>query len=282
VENGPVADEDPPTVEPPMGLDRLILESASPANVLEEADPPSDLPEPLPSPLDNSILLDPFDEVEPPRFELERDADTDDNQVDSTVSDQLSSFSDQDCSSQFAACREDFAILAVRQQTNMSIDITPSIKPRELDMAKVDEIREEKMAKSPSRTWRDRQGTVLAEGRLTDYRHGKIHIRTLNGTVRDFSPSSISDEDWCFVTSWWELPPECRFDDEPFQMRDFRLTTFTWTAPALCHKPLYFEEVQLERYGHSAGPIVQPFLSGAHFFGSALMLPYQIGLNPPN
>jgi len=164
----------------------------------------------------------------------------------------------------------------------MSIDITPSIKPRELDMAKVDEIREEKMAKSPSRTWRDRQGTVLAEGRLTDYRHGKIHIRTLNGTVRDFSPSSISDEDWCFVTSWWELPPECRFDDEPFQMRDFRLTTFTWTAPALCHKPLYFEEVQLERYGHSAGPIVQPILSGAHFFGSALMLPYQIGLNPPN
>ena len=58
--------------------------------------------------------------------------------------------------------------------------------------------------------------------------------------------------------------------------------TFAWTASALCHKPLYFEDVQLERYGHSAGPIAQPFLSTAHFFGNIAILPYKMGINPPN
>ena len=50
---------------------------------------------------------------------------------------------------------------------------------------------------------------------------------------------------------------------------------------ALCHKPLYFEEVQLERYGHSAGPIVEPLLSAAHFFVTIPLLPYYMGVDPP-
>jgi hypothetical protein len=45
---------------------------------------------------------------------------------------------------------------------------------------------------------------------------------------------------------------------------------------------LYFEEVALERYGHSVGPIKQPFVSGAHFFGSLIALPYNMGIHPPN
>jgi hypothetical protein len=49
----------------------------------------------------------------------------------------------------------------------------------------------------------------------------------------------------------------------------------------LCHKPLYFEEPQLERYGHTAGPFKQPILSGAHFFTSILALPYNMAINPP-
>ena len=58
--------------------------------------------------------------------------------------------------------------------------------------------------------------------------------------------------------------------------------TYTWTASGLCHKPLYFEDVQLERYGHMAGPWLQPFASGAHFFLTIPMLPYKMGLEPPN
>ncbi|KKL25969.1 hypothetical protein LCGC14_2399990, partial [marine sediment metagenome] len=59
-------------------------------------------------------------------------------------------------------------------------------------------------------------------------------------------------------------------------------TTFAWKASGLCHKPLYFEDVHLERYGHSHGPYIQPIISGAHFFLSVPILPYKMGLYPPN
>ncbi len=58
--------------------------------------------------------------------------------------------------------------------------------------------------------------------------------------------------------------------------------TFTWKATALCHKPAYFEQVHLEQYGHSWGPFLQPVASGAHFFLTVPVLPYKMGLYPPN
>jgi hypothetical protein len=58
-------------------------------------------------------------------------------------------------------------------------------------------------------------------------------------------------------------------------------TTFAWKASGVCHKPLYFEDVQLERYGHSAGPLLQPLASAAHFFVLVPALPYSMGLEPP-
>jgi hypothetical protein len=59
-------------------------------------------------------------------------------------------------------------------------------------------------------------------------------------------------------------------------------TTFTWKASALCHKPPYFNDDHLERYGHSWGPYLQPVISGAHFFLTVPVLPYKMGLYPPN
>ena len=79
----------------------------------------------------------------------------------------------------------------------------------------------------------------------------------------------------------FEVPRDCRLEDDPFQPRNWEGTDFVWTASGLCHKPLYFEERQLERYGHSTGPYTQPLVSGAHFFGSVLMLPYNMGLKLP-
>jgi hypothetical protein len=49
-----------------------------------------------------------------------------------------------------------------------------------------------------------------------------------------------------------------------------------WQASAMVHQPLYFEQVNLERYGHHAG-CWQPVISGAHFFGTVAVLPYKIG-----
>lgn len=78
------------------------------------------------------------------------------------------------------------------------------------------------------------------------------------------------------------IPCECTIGESvTFDQRCWPLLTYTWKASALCHKPLYFEEVQLERYGHSAGPIAEPLLSAAHFFITVPLLPYYIGVDPP-
>ncbi|MBX7165619.1 MAG: hypothetical protein K1X74_04660 [Pirellulales bacterium] len=77
------------------------------------------------------------------------------------------------------------------------------------------------------------------------------------------------------------FPPECTLGNETFIPRCWSMTTYTWKASGLCHKPLYFEEVALERYGHSCHPCLQPFISGAHFFGTLPILPYKMGIETP-
>ena len=54
----------------------------------------------------------------------------------------------------------------------------------------------------------------------------------------------------------------------------------TYRAHNFKHRPLYFEEVNLERYGNQLP--MQNVISAAHFFTSAGLLPYQFGANPPN
>ena len=80
-----------------------------------------------------------------------------------------------------------------------------------------------------------------------------------------------------------EFPCECEFGlDETFEGRHWACVTYTWKASGLCHKPLYFEQVAVERYGHSAPTIVQDVLCGVHFFATLPALPYAIGLCPPD
>lgn len=59
------------------------------------------------------------------------------------------------------------------------------------------------------------------------------------------------------------------------------LTVKTWRSPNMKHRPLYFEEANLERYGHTH-PRLQPLLSGAHFFSSVALLPYNTGITRAN
>ncbi len=77
-------------------------------------------------------------------------------------------------------------------------------------------------------------------------------------------------------------PTTCDLDGGDFIPRQWAPTTYMWQASGLCHKPAYFEDVHLERYGHSWGPYVQPLMSGAHFFLNVPVLPYKMGLYPPN
>jgi hypothetical protein len=79
-----------------------------------------------------------------------------------------------------------------------------------------------------------------------------------------------------------DFPFECTLGENEWHGgRCWEQTTYMWKASALCHKPLYFEDEQLERYGHSFTPCLQPFVSGAHFFTRLPVLPYCMGVEPP-
>jgi hypothetical protein len=78
-----------------------------------------------------------------------------------------------------------------------------------------------------------------------------------------------------------DYPCECRLEGEVFEPRRFATTTFTWKAAGYCHKPLYFEQWNFERYGHSYGWAADPFISAAHFFGTLPILPYKMGVELP-
>jgi hypothetical protein len=78
-----------------------------------------------------------------------------------------------------------------------------------------------------------------------------------------------------------DYPCECRLEGETFQPRRFASTTMTWKATGVCHKPLYFEDWNLERYGHSYGCLADPFVSAAHFFVTLPVLPYKTGVELP-
>lgn len=73
------------------------------------------------------------------------------------------------------------------------------------------------------------------------------------------------------------------FDDHPsaIAMRTWPITTRTWTAPKTRHRPLYFEEVNAERYGYTCSRFFQPVISSVHFFGTVPYLPYLMTANPP-
>lgn len=79
---------------------------------------------------------------------------------------------------------------------------------------------------------------------------------------------------------WDDMKP-CSINLDDYRPRQWQPTCFTYNASLLCTSSAYFEHVQVERYGHSWGPFLQPVMSAAHFYGSVLFLPYKMGLTPP-
>ena len=83
-----------------------------------------------------------------------------------------------------------------------------------------------------------------------------------------------------------DFPVSCDIETQQIPLNSYHFgrqepLNFAWTASGLCHKPLYFRELQAERYGHSVGRISQPFFSAAHFFCNVAILPYNMGMRPP-
>ena len=60
----------------------------------------------------------------------------------------------------------------------------------------------------------------------------------------------------------------------------YQPVTKTWQSPNMVHRPLYFQEENLERYGNGRGSL-QPIYSGVHFFSTVAFLPYKTGAQSP-
>jgi hypothetical protein len=68
---------------------------------------------------------------------------------------------------------------------------------------------------------------------------------------------------------------------ESATLRDWNGQLTTWAAPNFYNHPLYFEQVNLERYQTNLPPCAIPLVSYAHFLGSVPLLPYQAGYKHP-
>jgi hypothetical protein len=110
------------------------------------------------------------------------------------------------------------------------------------------------------------------------YADGTLYLQSTEGERLTLAWDQVVLTDRRYLM---DLPLECPLGDERFLPRMWCATTYTWKASALCHKPLYFEQVQMERYGHTLGPLLDPIISGAHFFGTLPILPYKMGIEPP-
>ena len=69
--------------------------------------------------------------------------------------------------------------------------------------------------------------------------------------------------------------------DIAFVPRDFAHIHYCWEPTNLYHNPIYFEDVPLERYGHTRHYLlIQPFFSVSKFAVQLVGLPYQMSLFP--
>ena len=170
---------------------------------------------------------------------------------------------------------------AAPQTAPSTIDPDPNVLPNDqaypTDSTDREQVERERPATIPSVESGKLTSEVVAEkcpDRGDTEFFTPIHELTTDTHIKAATEKGVSLEE----------PEECPLSKEtldPHCLRNWDPTTFTWKASGLCHQPLYFEDVQLERYGHSHGPYIQPIISGAHFFLTIPTLPYQMAGCPP-
>jgi hypothetical protein len=166
--------------------------------------------------------------------------------------------------------------------TNIRLNRTPIFGMGVTDIKESEIEKNSALRDTPLRAWNDYRGRPIAEGRMVDIVFDQVHIELSNGQRRAINLSDLSDPDRAYALELWKLPMLCSLGNQPVLARQHVPGTVTYQASGLCHNPLYFEDVQLERYGHEHGPVLQPVLSTAHFFTNVAILPYKMGIHPPN
>jgi len=180
------------------------------------------------------------------------------------------------------SCDDFRRIIADATIQKVSLDISPPFRPDVIEYDEYQKMKRRFDEQQELRDWQSIDGRKLGRGRLRDLAYEKVIIETEFGTTEELPVTRISEADLAYVSAQWGLPQECLIDQPQYRSRHWEPSKITWKASNLMHKPLYFEEVNLERYGHTAGPILQPVVSSAHFFANIAVLPYKMGVHLPN
>lgn len=247
-------------------------------------------PETQPSPSDRfeSNPFDRRDEEERVKDELDRlelEAQEDGRLRPQSDRDDAAIMGDDDGPSRRASglsCDDFRSRIAAQTIDQVSLDISPPYRPDVIDEDEYLKLKVRFDERQESRTWRSIDGRPMGTGRLVDLAYEKAVIVTEFGAREELAINRLSEADLGFISENWGLPTECLLEQVAFTPRRWKPTTVVWAASNLCHKPLYFEEVNLERYGHTAGPVLQPVLSSAHFFANIAVLPYKMGVHSPH
>jgi hypothetical protein len=106
---------------------------------------------------------------------------------------------------------------------------------------------------------------------------GKFNSATMIGPLTDsnilFSELHVKDR---FETYAAHVPAYRSREEDLITQPAWPMDTYTWITPVFYHKPLYFEQPNLERYGIGTHRLLQPAASSIHFFGSIPLLPYKV------
>ena len=247
------------SLEPGSGTIGNTFESSTPYESNVEKSPyGNSLREPVSTPVRNRRFYQDEEEKDPEDYESNLDLDVDPDEI-----------AEQRTAIPKKSCDEFRRQLLNKPITDIALDISP---PARTDI----------LGTNSYRVWRDRHGNELAQGSIADIRRGYVIVNSSNGGQVRVPYARLSESDWQAVSDYWVLPEACGLGAQVFGGRNWIPQTVNWHASSLCHKPLYFENIQLERYGHSAGPVLQPILSTGHFFERAFFFPYNTAINPPN
>ncbi|MEM9826991.1 MAG: hypothetical protein AAF958_10405 [Planctomycetota bacterium] len=167
-----------------------------------------------------------------------------------------------------------------RRIDQISLDPSPPFRPDEINQERFEKLKKKFDLDQPVRQWRSVSGEVIASGALRDLAYGRAVLEN-EGVNLTVELDRLSEGDLAYIGENWGLPGECLLPQQTFKPRAWKKLTMTWQASNLVHKSVYFDDVNLERYGHTHGPWQEPLVQTAHFFGNVLILPYKMGMNPP-
>jgi len=277
---------DPPVATPPIPLPELpppVIPSPDATNDLRQPTVPRPVPI-VPEIVDEPMELQPAPQPDtPPRRQIE-DFQMPRRDEDRRPLSQLGAGSEDTMLVRPVAysCDDFRRSIADATIQKVSLDISPPFRPDVIEYDEYQKMKQRFEEQQELRDWQSIDGRKLGRGRLRDLAYEKVIIETEFGTTEELPVTRISEADIAYVSAQWGLPKECLIAQPQYQVRHWEPSKITWKASNLMHKPLYFEEVNLERYGHTAGPILQPVVSSAHFFANIAVLPYKMGVHLPN